>query len=367
MADVFNFAWDVPSGGFRWVHTQSAPRGVGGTGDEGPFLTAVVPPFAGRRYAPLRDQPALFRIFAETLPTEEGILGFANQYGGLGPEVATRVLLSETADETNPNPWGWGESLDCWQKEILTMQRIVSLWAKVQAGDSVGLARHIYWERGDDKGERGVVYTNVPYVPSSVATRIKEEQAVSLASFGLRKATAGDIPPAEGSFHFAWIVNPGETHRFRPGDLGQPALWYIQQSINEYLTGRAPKRETERETERVAISPHLLWNPEMTELGLYLVPRSLLGAMWLQFAQAVAGNKSYRQCEYCRKWFEVSLEASRPTRLYCSNACRFKAYRKRQEDAYRLHQGKVPLKEIATRLGTNTTTAKGWIKKGKEK
>lgn len=354
MAHVFEFAWDVPAGGFRWITARAAPREAGGTGEDGVFLVAVVPPFQARRYAPLQEQPALFRLFAETPPTEDGIQGFANQYGGLGPGVAVRVLLSETADETNPHPWGWGESLSRWQEEIFTMRRVVSLWDKVQAGDTGGLAQHIHWRKGDETGEAGVLYTNLPYVPPHAAARIPAEQRALLPLFGIREATARDMPPAENAFIISWIVRAGETHPFRPGDLGQPALWYIQTQINEHLTGT------------VSISPRLLWNPEMTELGLYLVPRSLLGALWLQFAQAVAGNKSYRQCEYCAAWFEVSLGASRPTRLYCSDACRFKAYRHRQDEAYQLSQQGIPLKEIAKRLGTDVPTAKGWIKKRKE-
>lgn len=355
MSDVFEFTWEVPTAGYRWVNTQSAPLEVRGPRSKGLFLTAVVPPFTLRRYAPLRDQPTLFRIFAETPPTEEGILTFAAQYGGLGREAAIRILLSDIADANTPNPWGWGEPFERWQEEIHTMQRVVSLWDKVQAGDRAGLARHIHWRPGDEKGEQGVLYASWHHLPRSIEAQVDAETAARLFAFGLRKHS-GDVPlPAEGKFYTAWIVRPGEQHRFRLGDLGQPALWYVQKYINQYLT------------ERTSIAPRLLWDPEMTQLELYFVPTSLLGSLWLQFAQAIAGNKSYHQCEYCGKTFEVSLEGSRPTRLYCSDACRFKAYRKRQDDAYRLHLEKVPLKEIATRLGTNTTTAKGWIKKGKEK
>lgn len=355
MAEVFSFSWDVPVGGFRWVTTRAAPREVGGTGEAGVFLVAVVPPFQGRRYAPLHEHPALFRLFAETPPTEAGILGFANQYGGLGPEVAVRVLLAETADATTPHPWGWGEPLSRWQEEIFAMRRVVSLWDQVQAGDTQGLAQHIHWREGDETGAAGVVYTNLPAVPAQVAARLPAEQRAVLAAFGIREATARERLPEDTAFLFAWIVPPGEPPPFRPGDLGQPALWYIQTQVNAHLAGPG-----------APVTPRLLWDPEMTALGLYCVPPSLRAALWLQCAQAIAGNKSYRQCRACAKWFEVSVEASRPTRLYCSDACRFKAYRRRQDEAYDLAQRGLPLKEIAKRLGTDVHTAKGWIKKRKE-
>jgi hypothetical protein len=33
--------------------------------------------------------------------------------------------------------------------------------------------------------------------------------------------------------------------------------------------------------------------------------RTLLGCMWLQFARAIGGDKSYRVCQNCKRWFEI--------------------------------------------------------------
>ena len=46
-----------------------------------------------RRYNPLEEETSLFRMFAETPLTEEGILQFTNQYGWLG--VLTAVYPKE--------------------------------------------------------------------------------------------------------------------------------------------------------------------------------------------------------------------------------------------------------------------------------
>jgi len=316
MQEVFDFAWQVATGGYQWVRTQAEPEPLGSE-KEGFFLTAHTPPFTGRRYAPLQQYPALFRVFIETPPTQEGILAFADQYGLLGDKITTQIIL--------PNKQGaWGEVLQDWQIELAALKHAVVLWDLVQTGNVERLAAHIIWK------EQGVTYDSHPEYPSD-------------------KGPIGDVHTQE------WIAiehEPDMLARFQPGDVGQPALYYVQRVVNRHLTGR--------------VSPRVLWNREHTELGLYMVPSGLIGALWLQFAQAIAGHKQYHRCEYCDTWFEVSLEASRPTRVYCSDACRFKAYRKRQEDAYRLHREKVPLQEIAKRLGTDTTTAKGWIKKRKE-
>ena len=44
-----------------------------------------------------------------------------------------------------------------------------------------------------------------------------------------------------------------------------------------------------------------------------------------------------RQCLQCGTWFEISPRAARTDRVFCSDACRFKAYRERQSRARRMH------------------------------
>lgn len=321
MPDIFVFRWQVATGGYQWIQTQAAP-GMEGARAAGLFLTAITPPVTARLYVPLPQYPALFRTFIETPPTPEGIQAFANQYGLLGEPVITSIQLPNT-----PRIVG-GELLGRWQAALATLKQAVTLWDLVQADDVERLAAHIIWTGDTQVDYRGPLWrSDETAPPENVAWT--PHALIASAQF-----------------------QPERLEHFQPGDVGQPALYYVQQVVNTALEGQ--------------VSPRLLWNEERTALGLYIFPHSLIGALWLQFARAISGNKSYHRCEYCGKWFEVSLEASRPTRVYCSDACRFKAYRKRQEDAYQLHQQGVPLKEIAKRLGTDTTTAKGWIKKRKE-
>jgi hypothetical protein len=65
-------------------------------------------------------------------------------------------------------------------------------------------------------------------------------------------------------------------------------------------------------------------------LSLQLVSDTLLAALWLQFAQAIHGNKDYRACGACGRFFELDPAVARTNRLYCSDACRSKAYRTRK-------------------------------------
>jgi hypothetical protein len=95
---------------------------------------------------------------------------------------------------------------------------------------------------------------------------------------------------------------------------------------------------------------------------LHIVPTNLHGAMWLQLAQALEDNKSYRRCKICSRWFELSPETgARTSRHYCSDACRSRAYRSRKERARKLHAKGTAIRKIAEELGSNVETVKKWI------
>ncbi len=190
------------------------------------------------------------------------------------------------------------------------MHETIDLWDLARAGDMQGLSRYIEWEGSD----------TIRRVPQNDAGGLIETIS-------------------------SWDIAPELLHQFRPGDLIQPALVATQRSINR----------------QIAASPRLLWNHKEGRLDLHIIPNSLIGALWLQFAQAVDGDRKYRRCEECRTWFEISPKTARVTRLYCSNACRSKAYRKRQLEAERLYAQEVPIEEIARRLDSDIKTISGWI------
>src|SRR5215469_5959871 len=82
-----------------------------------------------------------------------------------------------------------------------------------------------------------------------------------------------------------------------------------------------------------------------------LALRNLLVGLWLQFAQAVAENKSYARCKECETWFETSIPGTRKTRVYCSDTCKVKAYMERKDRAVRLKAEGKTVKQIAHELG----------------
>jgi hypothetical protein len=121
-------------------------------------------------------------------------------------------------------------------------------------------------------------------------------------------------------------------------------------------------------------------NSRLTSLGagLYLTgpagrhrltiePGALLPAMWLQFAFTIAGGRNHRQCDICRRFFEVSPEVNRADRRYCGNACRNRALRQRQKIAREMRAASKSLREIVNATGSDMETVKKWLKGEKRK
>jgi hypothetical protein len=125
-------------------------------------------------------------------------------------------------------------------------------------------------------------------------------------------------------------------------------LTFVQDKVNARLEGQ--------------VSARLVCDAKRNRATLRLVPDSLLGALWLLFGEAVAGDKGFRRCDQCGLWFELGLPGGRRSRLFCSGACRTRSHRARREKALEFHrQGKDP-KEIAKATATGLGTVKRWLK-----
>ena len=111
------------------------------------------------------------------------------------------------------------------------------------------------------------------------------------------------------------------------------------------------------------VQGRMLIGPELPP-RLSLAPQTLLSAMWLQFALAVAGDKQFRQCKFCRCLFEISTEQTgfRRHREFCANAsCKTKDYRRRKRTALELAKKGVPSRTIAERIDTKEATVRRWL------
>ncbi len=156
-------------------------------------------------------------------------------------------------------------------------------------------------------------------------------------------------PPLDHTISYIAMERDAELlARFRPGELAGPAMHYIQRQINEKLKEHN-------------VTSRLLWDSRHTRLGLHIVPRSLIGRIWLQFARAIDGNRAFRRCQDCRKWFEVTPHVTRTDRIFCSPTCKASAHRGKIAEARRLFARGVSPREIARQLASTTDKVEGWV------
>jgi hypothetical protein len=87
----------------------------------------------------------------------------------------------------------------------------------------------------------------------------------------------------------------------------------------------------------------------------------LLDAIYLQFAYAIDGNKRQRQCQVCRRWFELSPGINRADRLTCSDSCRVRQTQERRTRARQLRAEGKTAKQIAREIGSKVDKVKEWL------
>ncbi|MBK9165836.1 MAG: hypothetical protein IPM24_00020 [Bryobacterales bacterium] len=301
-ADLTFTSWSRPEAGHRWMVAEP----VNGSGESHRYLVPGVG--MAHRYGPA-SETGLFRHFAEIEPTEASVLGFADAYGSLGGTVAEPIAIPSGERSIV----GAGERLRSWVSEIDAMRRMVNLWDLARSRDA-RLGDYVLWQE-----------PGVRWVDADQRGRLQSSE---------------------------WIATdklyPDLLDRFPRGDVVGPALHLVQRQVNRKLVEHG-------------VSARLLWDARYTRLGLHIVPLSLIGFLWFQFAQAIDGDKDYRRCPDCRKWFESTPHATRSDRVFCSPSCKASAHRKKIAEARRLYAGGVGIKEIARQLDSTPAKVQGWV------
>jgi hypothetical protein len=287
-------AWDVPEEGFRWVDAYAFGRSVSSQLERFLVPKAKVSQ-SWRRYWPVADAPALFRAFGDTETTDAGILAFADKFGALGVgqdiEIPSDQKAAAHREETFECDFAKGEPVTVWVDEILGMRHMVRVWDALQVVDVESLQA---WFRVADF--HGALRAS--YDPGQVVRR---------AAFTHERSPQGTTE------EFQWYLSHSEIRRITE-DPSTVALSFLRTLVEARLREEAEARITYQD------------QAGMGPLAVSLVPKSLLGVLWLQAANAIEANKAFGRCRQCQGWFEVPPELSalgkRKDLGYCSIACR---------------------------------------------
>lgn len=296
--DLFRFTWPVTVAGYHWITTrtedqpnppdalnenaterekrrhrlmklESEPRPYLSDGIPSGTETLVQPTF------PLKDlRGRLYRCFAETLPTPDGILKFANNFGLLGGDIDSFIPVEDKGG--GRSSLGLGEDQRKWIDEISEMAYAVSLWDMVRERQLDRLSELVSWDK------------------DSVGVEFADGRGILIA---------------------AKKYKPDRLETIERGDIIQPALLAVQQIVNDRLWNRR------------RAAPRLLWNRDTKALEQRIVPHGLIGAIWLDFLLAIDGKTEYRRCEWCETAYPVFPKGHR--RKFCSNKCRISQHRQR--------------------------------------
>jgi lipocalin len=323
------FVWSRPTDGFVWQNDKATsfwdeevdPH----TADERRFLVRRTANLAAYRTAPLQAEPTLYRAFADLEPTEEAFLSFANAHGPLGVTVLLEsgIKKQKRADGKEvrtlsfQDPRAHGEPFWRWKQEHHYMRNITGVLKAIEQQDTVTLRK--WFTVSDD----GVKYSR------------KDASGFAFAVVC--------SPDRESK---AWLWEWGMAARTESEQLLRFASGWAQRQINDALSGTGAGTRSQSLT-----SVRILADTDRNAMRIRIVPDTLLAAMWLQCARVLTEKVTFRACEHCGKWFEVSPDAKRRQSKYCSDRCKVAAYRARRAEG-------ISVPNQPTRRSSQKTTAR---------
>ena len=329
--DLLHFSQRVPKSGYEIV----VRRQLGEQSDESyskeQFLVERVPLHGRKQYSdvsPLqsKDRRPLFWRFG-SLASSEDMIGFANEFGLLGGDFRESIWINRLTPEGMSDSYVIGESISSWENEIRTMRLVTELWQHAMT-----------------RGEQST--------RDCLLRQCRQSAGQAEGAFGLFPLTLGRVLRGEGETRHSTAADAICTNleeALRRGDSATSiALNCIVIIINVTLAGAFSYRLAREEDQ-----------PDH-RVQLHLVPGALHQVIWAQFAAAVGGRRAYEECAHCAEIFEVPIgQVGRPS-AFCSDACRMKAYRRRQAEARRLSQEGAAIAEIASRLGVRVESVERW-------
>jgi hypothetical protein len=136
--------------------------------------------------------------------------------------------------------------------------------------------------------------------------------------------------------------------------LGEVAGAFLRQEISKGLDSGFP------------YNLRFVGDPTNTGGRFQTTPHNLLGTLFLQLGQAIAGNREQRPCKACGNWFEL-VPHDKGRKEFCSDGCKAKDYRERKKRAIELRVAGNTPKQIAEVIQTDIESVKRWVASVKRK
>ena len=294
----YAFLWQTIVGGYKLLegptHKAVVDSNIIDSNDSWLVRKTDKLPFAQHRYPPL-SKPTLHREFAR-LYSDESIIKFANKYGMLGH---VEMVAPSSGGEVS-----YAESLTRWKNESRDMGRLLAIWDMVMRRDAGKLGQLIKWP----SAKRVLIQARIIYDQNRGEWGVKpwassDKAILPWGGFGVTIADAEH-------------KNSDILSRWKTYSVVEPAKCYVLEEINEKLK------------EHVAPKVFLPEDTNAIPSKIYLVPDSLLAALWVLFLMEVTGRTRVRRCDHCGNWKE--LRYNRPV-FYCSKACKQAAYREKKK------------------------------------
>lgn len=292
----------VYRGGYEWYDSQNYAKYLMGSGFR-----------KKSRAAQLR--------FRAAGPTEDIEKRGFRHYDPFLTAPALFLELSELSDSEQAildfvNRYGnlWndfvGPCLIDYLETIADLRLAVDLWQAVQQENEEALRRHVSWDR---------------------AGRLRWKSELSHPTESLGE-----------TIHVIDVIN--RQKKYKVGDLLTPAT-----DLLDFVVSRRP-----------TWSMQLVPIRKQGVVSMQIDVRDLFYIIWVQFALAVAENKTFAHCQFCNRPYELRPQVNRADKMFCTDNCRVKAYQRRKRQAIELHaQGKA-IREIAKATNSDVDTVKKW-------
>jgi hypothetical protein len=323
IGEMREFFWDMPQTphAFEWVDYDAYVSTNAGCEQQG-FVTLAVR--GGAKFVRKNvfdGSVALYRTFADTDPSKDAILSFANRYGMMQCDV--RALLQQQGRQCA----GIAEALELWLHWLLIIHESVRIWDLGIKENRRELTKS-FEHRAD-----GFYYLMPRHTASRFGTRLSTEVETPVSTqicLGLFEAPIAEVGLVDAAL--IW------------------ALRNVSSLMGWVNVQRVPRRDAKRRA------------------FVYLKdePVNLLGAIALQLALAIQNATPSKRCKGCGRWFEVAPDKNRKDRLTCSGTCRNRLHLNRRSQARELQAEGKTLKQIAKQLGSEEKIVRTWIRNTEE-